>query len=140
MNTLSKSLFSALALAFASGCFAAPPLPTNPGLIEAMTPAASPSEELSLPMLEERLRETKAISPLKKLALKSEIDDLLGRFRVAHAGGSTELAALREPYQRLMAKIQVMLKKDPQLARDIVASREAIWGVLADRTQFASLN
>jgi hypothetical protein len=140
MKLLIKPLFTAVLVAVASGLQAAPPLPINPGLVDAMRPAAYRSEELSLSALEERLRETKAISPMKKLALKAEIDDLLARFRIAHAGGSPSLGELRDPYNRLLAKIHGMLKKDPQLARDIVASRESIWGVLADRTQFASLD
>jgi hypothetical protein len=136
-----KALLGALVIVFAPMAFAGPPLPVNPGLIDAMRPAQSRApEELSLAALEDRLRETRAINPWKKLELKGEIDDLLAHFRSAHASGSQDVARLREPYTRLLAKIQGLLKKDPQLARDITASREAIWGVLADRTQFASLN
>jgi len=97
-------------------------------------------DELGLSTLEERLKETKAIPPLRKLALKSEIDDLLARFRVAHAGGSPDLIALREPYDNMIARIRGMLKNDPKLARDIVASKESIWDKLADPTKFAALN
>jgi hypothetical protein len=49
------------------------------------------------------------------------------------------LGALREPYDTLLGRIRAMVRKDPQLARDIAASRESIWEVLADRAQFASL-
>lgn len=104
-------------------------------LLEA-TPAG---EEIGLDSLEERLKQTKAIPPLKKLGLKGEIDTLLAKFRVAHAGGQPDLIALREPYDRLILKIRGMLARDPQLARDIVVSKDAIWDRLADRSQFARL-
>ncbi len=136
-NMLLK-IFAAAGLVFASSSFAAPPLPVNPGLVDALRPAAPRTEELSISALEDRLRETKAIPPLQKLALKSEIDDFLGRLREAHATGPREVAEMREPYEKLLVKIRGLLKKDPQLARDIAASRETIWAVLADRTQFAS--
>jgi hypothetical protein len=97
-------------------------------------------EELNLSTLEERLKETKAISVLKKLSLKNEIDGLLAQFREAHPGGREEVAKLKGPYNALIDKIYAMLKKDPALGRDILASRDAIWGLLSDRTQFASLN
>ena len=45
-----------------------------------------------------------------------------------------------EPYSKLLAKIQTLAKKDSRLVRDIAASKEPIWGVLADRTQFAGVN
>ena len=38
-----------------------------------------------------------------------------------------------------MTKIQVAAKRDPRLVRDISASKEPIWGMLTDRTQFAGL-
>jgi hypothetical protein len=139
-NLLARVLLGSLIIILAPVSFAEPPLPVNPGLIDAMRPAQPRTEELSLAVLEDRLRETRAINPWKKLELKGDIDDLLAHFRVAHSNGSVEVAQLRDPYTRLMAKIQGLLKKDPKLARDITASREAIWGVLADRTQFASLN
>lgn len=58
---------------------------------------------------------------------------------MAHAGGQPDLIALREPYDKLILRIRGMLARDPQLARDIVASKDAIWDRLADRTRFASL-
>src|SRR3954468_10712113 len=136
---LHLTLLAAVGLVIASTSFAAPPLPMNPGLVDALRPAAPRTEELSVSALEDRLRETKAIPPLQKLALKAEIDELLGRLREAHATGPREVAELREPYEKLLVKIRGLLKKDPQLARDIATSRETIWAVLADRTQFASL-
>lgn len=123
-------LLGALALPFSTATRAVPLVET-----EALT-----HEELNLTTLEERLRETKAISGLKKLSLKGEIDDLLGKFRNAHSGGRAEVTKLRAPYNALIDKIYALLKKDPELGQDILASRESIWGLLSDRTQFAALN
>ncbi len=124
-------LLGALAASFATATIAVPLAETTPGVTH---------EELNLTTLEERLRGTKAISVLKKLSLKGEIDDLLAKFREAHPGGKVEVAKLRAPYNALIDKIYALLKKDPALGQDILASRESIWGVLSDRTQFAGLN
>jgi hypothetical protein len=97
-------------------------------------------EPLNLTMLEDRLRDTKAINPWKKLELKGEIDDLLARFRQAHATGRSHVEQLRQPYEKLIASIQTMLQRDPALASDISYSKDAIWAVLADGSKFASLN
>jgi hypothetical protein len=140
MKILTRSLIGAMVVAFASACFAARQLPENPGLTDARKPAALPrGEELSLFALEERIRETQALTPLRKEALRTEIAGLVVRFRRAHARGAAEVAALRPPYNRLMAKVHATLRDDPQLAADVTASREGIWDVLADRSQFASL-
>jgi len=140
MTPLSKSLLVTLALSFASVCFAARSLPENPGLTDARKPALpARGEELSLYALEERLRETPALTPLRKDAIRTEIDGLVVRFRLAHSRGGSAVAALRPPYNRLMAKMQAMLKEDTKLAADVNVSREPIWDVLADRSQFASL-
>jgi hypothetical protein len=131
----------AAGFALASTGFAGQPLPMNPGLIDAMQPAAPRrAETLSLTELEERVRATKAIPTLQKLRLKSEIDDLRERFERAHASGQPDLDSLRDPYEKLMAKLQGLLRKDRQLQQDVAASKERIWDVLADRTQFAALN
>ena len=140
MKILTKSLFGAMAVVFASACFAARPLPENPGLTDARRPASLPrGEELSLFALEERFRETPALTPQRKDALMAEIDVLMTRFRQAHSEGSPRVAALRQPYARLMARIQAQVKQDPQLVSNVAASRDPIWDVLADRAHFASL-
>ena len=141
MNTLTKTLFGALAVALASTCFAAQPLPENPGLTDARRPAALPvGEELSLSALEERLRETDAVSPQMKIYLKAELDALVARFRLAGAGRLLKVQGLRQPYDRLITKAQAALRKDPQLSQDITASREGIWESLASPTQSARVN
>ncbi|MGH8713711.1 MAG: hypothetical protein ACREYB_06870, partial [Casimicrobiaceae bacterium] len=95
---------------------------------------------LDLKSLETRLKETKAIGVLTKLSLKNQVDDLLAQFREFYQGKlKITLAELRRPFDLLMLKVLSLLQdSDPQLAAAIVASREAIWGILANRAKFAS--
>src|ERR1700704_1200687 len=91
-------LAGALALGCASIASAVVFLPENPGLTDAKRPALPPrGEELSLYELEERIRNTPAISALKKHSLNAEIEGLVLRFRRAHARGPEQVAALRGP-------------------------------------------
>ncbi len=96
---------------------------------------------LDLASLEKRLRETDAIGVFTKITLKNQVDDLLNQFRAHYQGRSkTTLAELRLPYDMLLLKVLSLLQDgDPPLARVIVASREAIWGILADPAKFATL-
>ena len=103
---------------------------------------SSPSAPaLDLTALETRLKETKAIGVFTKLTLKNQVDDLLDQFRGYYQGRvKTTLSELRQPYDRLLLKVLSVLQDgDPELARAIVASREAIWGILADPAKFATL-
>ena len=103
------------------------------------TPKAAPP--LDLTSLETRLKETKAIGVLTKIALKNQVDDLLNQFRAFYAGKlKTTLAELRRPYDLLVLKVLSLLQdSDPALASAIVASREAIWGILSDPVKFAKI-
>ena len=96
---------------------------------------------LNLPALETRLKETKAIGVFTKITLKNQVDDLLDQFRAYYQGRvKTTLAELRPPYDRLLLKVLSLLQDDdPELAREIVSSREAIWSILADPAKFATL-
>ena len=109
---------------------------TKPG--PAKQAAAPP---LDLTALETRLKETKAIGVFTKITLKNQVDDLLDQFRAYYQGRvKTTLAELRQPYDRLLLKVLTLLQdEDPELARAIVTSREAIWGILADPAKFASI-
>jgi len=103
-------------------------------------PAAAPAAPpLDLKLLEQRLRETPAVGVLTKLSLKNQVDDLVAQFRAYHDGHRPPtLAELRRPYELLLMKVLALLQdKDSALAREINASRDAIWGVLSDRNQFA---
>ncbi|PYM68904.1 MAG: hypothetical protein DME10_25835 [Candidatus Rokuibacteriota bacterium] len=138
------------------------PEATSPNVKTPKTPAApapreparakkdvepSPSRQavapaLDLKSLEARLRETKAIGVFTKLSLKNKVDDLLSQFREFHQGkGGSKLSELRQSYDLLIMKVLSLLQdSDPPLARDIVTSREAIWGLLADPAKFATLS
>jgi len=96
---------------------------------------------LDLTSLEKRLRETQAIGVFTKLSLKNQVDDLLEQLSAFHEGrGQTPLEKLRESYDLLLLKVLSLLQdKDPGLARDIAASREALWNLLADPAKFANL-
>lgn len=125
--------------------------PPAPAQAQAQAPAAAPkpaapkpapakpaAPPLDLAALEVRLRETRAIGVMTKLSLKNQVDDLLDKFRAYYKRqAKTSLAELRRPYDMLLLKVLSLLQdSDPPLARDIVASREAIWGILADPKKF----
>jgi hypothetical protein len=103
-------------------------------------PVAAPPP-LDLKGLEERLKSTSAIGLFTKLSLKNQVDDLLGKFRTYHGGQQPPtLADLRPNYELLIMKVQSLIQADdPALASDVASSREAIWGVLADRNKFTSI-
>jgi len=107
------------------------------------TTADAPPAVLDLASLTRRLRETHAIGLLTKLTLKNQVDALLGQLRTFHEdpnGSPLTLAQLRERYDLLLLKVQSLLQDgDPSLARDLRASREPLWAVLADPEKFAHL-
>jgi hypothetical protein len=104
-----------------------------------MQPSAVP---LDFKLLGTRLRETRAIGVLTKLSLKNQADDLVVAFRGYHKGqGKATLAELRRSYDMLLLKVLSLLQdSDPALAREIVQSRAAIWGILADPRKFTESN
>ena len=116
----------------------APPAKQEAG---APTVASAPPPPLDLKSLETRLKETPAIGTFTKLSLKNQVDDLLEQFRAYYKGAlKTTLAELRRPYEMLLLKVLSLLQDaDPPLAKAIVASREAIWGILSDPAKFATL-
>jgi hypothetical protein len=103
--------------------------------------ATQKAPPLDLASLEARLKETKAIGVLTKIAISNQVDDLLNQFRDFYQGKfKTTLAELRRPYDLLVLKVLALLQdSDPALASAIVASREAIWDILSDRTKFAAI-
>lgn len=128
------------ALASQSAGKPAPAAPTKPDVKpDAKTPAAAPS--LDLKALEQRLRNTKAIGIFTKITLKNQVDDLLDEFEAFYKKKSKRsMQDLRRSYDLLLMKVLSLLQdKDQPLASAIVASREAIWGLLADPKTFASL-
>jgi hypothetical protein len=113
----------------------AKPSPTG----QAAKPTAPP---LDLKALETHLKETNAIGVMTKLSLKNDVDDLLDQFRAFYQGKlKTTLAELRRPFDLLVLKLLSLLQdSDPSLAAAILASREAIWGILSNPVKFATLD
>lgn len=121
---------------------AASPAPKAPAAKkESAAPVAAKPAPLDLTVLEKRLKETPAIGVFTKLTLKNQVDDLLDQFKAYYQGrAKTTLAALRQPYDQLILKVLSLLQDgDPPLARAIVESREAIWGILSDPEKFKDL-
>lgn len=133
------------AAARASSAAPSPGAPT-PNFGKAAPPAATASVKptappLDLTSLEQRLKSTNAIGVLTKLTLKNQVDDLLDKFRSFYQGKlKTTLADLRRSYDLLVQKVLALLQdSDPPLATAIVASRDAIWGILSDPKKFATI-
>lgn len=123
----------------------AQPQPKPPSTAPAPAPApvaAKQAAPLDLNSLEERLKETDAIGLLTKLSLKNQVDDLVGEFRAYHRGvRPPTLTQLRPAFELLLMKVLSLLQdKDPALAHDVGASREAIWAVLSDPRKLAEFS
>ena len=124
---------------------AAAPAPAPQVTPKAAAVAAAPQlapAPLDFKSLATRLRETKAIGVMTKLALKNQVDDLVDKFRAYHKRqGTATLAELRRSYDMLLLKVLSLLQDgDPPLARDIVKSRAAIWSILEDPRKFTESN
>ena len=119
---------------------AAPRAPATPPVVAAPT-APAPPLTLDLNALEAQLRATKAIGLFTKMSLKNKVDDLMQQFREHYEGKTTRtMTDLRRSYDLLIMKVLSLLQNDDQpLASAIVASREAIWGLLSDQNKFANL-
>ncbi|HEU5255739.1 MAG TPA: hypothetical protein VFU28_07105 [Vicinamibacterales bacterium] len=121
---------------------------TRPTPAEAPPKSAAPATKipvtaapLDVSGLKQELKDTKAIGVFSKLTLKNQMDDLLSALRKFHQGkGKDTLADLRRSYELLVMKVLSLVQNDDKkLASDIVSSREAIWGILADPKKFAAL-
>ena len=120
-----------------------PPAPkAAPKVAAATSVAPPPAAPLDFKSLGTRLRQTRAIGVMTKLSLKNQADDLVVAFRAYHSGqGKATLAELRRSYDMLLLKVLSLLQdSDPTLARDIVQSRAAIWGILSDPRKFTDSN
>jgi hypothetical protein len=119
------------------------PAPAKPAPATAPAKAqAVAAPPLDLRTLEERLKDTSAIGVLTKLSLKNQVDDLIAKFKTYHAGARPPtLTELKPSFDLLLMKVLSLLQdKDSALARDINASRDAIWGVLTDRQKLAEFS
>lgn len=104
-------------------------------------PAPATAPNLDLNGLKEQLKETKAIGVFTKISLKNQVDDLLQQFRDHYQGkAKITMAQLRRSYDLLLMKVLSLVQDaDQRLASAIVASREGIWSLLADRQKFSTL-
>jgi hypothetical protein len=122
---------------------ATPASAAQPSKKESIAPdiAKAKAPPLDLASLEQRLKDTKAIGVITKITLKNQVDDLLDQFRAFYQGKfKTDLASLRRSYDLLVLKVLSLLQdSDQALATAIVASREAIWGILSDPAKFATI-
>ncbi len=114
----------------------------NPAIVGEVKVPASPANALDLASLEQRLRDTKAIGIFTKLTLKNQVDDLISRFKLYHAGRSdAKLDQLRQSYDGLLLKVVSLLQdKDAALASSITTSRETIWNILVDPKKFSAID
>ena len=98
-------------------------------------------KEFDIKELVARLRATKAIGFFTKLALKNQIDDLLGKLRCYHAGTcDAPLPTLREEFNLLLMKLLSLLQdNDPDLFRTLAGTRDILWNKLTDPIAFAEL-
>jgi hypothetical protein len=121
---------------------AAKPAPGPSPVKAAPAPAPATAPAMDLTVLEQRLKSTDAIGVMTKLSLKNQVDDLVARFKAFHAGTRPPtLAELRPAFELLVMKVLSLLQdKDPALARDIHASRESLWAVLADREKLSRIS
>ncbi len=119
---------------------AAPPAPAA-AAPKAQAPASAAPAPLDLRSLEQRLKDTSAIGFMTKLSLKNQVDDLVAKFKAYHAGSRPPtLPGLRPSFDLLLMKVLSLVQdQDQALARDLNASRDAIWGVLADRQKFTQI-
>jgi hypothetical protein len=111
------------------------------GAASAQQPRPAPETPLDVTELRERLRDTDAMGLFTKIALRNQMDELMGRFRSHHRGGHRRLLAdLRPSYDLLVLKVLALVQDgDPSLARSISGSREAIWTILSDPHKFRAL-
>ena len=119
------------------------PEPAKPATAKPAPPkVAASAPALDLKTLEQRLKDTSAIGVLTKLSLKNQVDDLVGKFKTYHAGARPPtLTELRPSFDLLLMKVLSLLQdKDAALAREINASRDAIWGVLTDKQKLAEFS
>lgn len=100
----------------------------------------APEPPLDVATLKLRLQETSALGVFSKLALRSEMGDLMQQLRWHHQGSNkTSFADLRLLYDQFVLKVLSLVRDgDPLLARAIARSQESIWGVLADPEKFES--
>jgi len=85
--------------------------------------------EISLEQLVGRLKETKAIGFLTKLAIRSDVFDFRDTVESYRKKKAFEANAemLKGRFDGLLLKIMTLLERDPDLSKDIHLARDSIW-------------
>jgi hypothetical protein len=106
----------------------------------AMAPRAH-AAELDVATLRARLHDTAAIGLVTKLALKRDIERLLGEIADFHAGrAATTLDAIHTEYRSLLEHTVHLLERgETDLARDLAESSDHLWNELTDPRSFAAI-
>ena len=104
---------------------------TTPDVIEE---AAAEPPELGLEQLVERLKKTKAIGFLTKLAIRSDVLDFRKSVESYRKRKTFEenTEMLRDRFNGLLLKILALLERDQTLSRDVHLARESIWKSLVE--------
>jgi hypothetical protein len=97
---------------------------------------------VDLDVLEDRLKETKAVGVFTKLKLKGEITKLFNKVEAYHEGRSNlTIVQLREQFDLLYMKVVSLLQeKDQELHHQLCNSWDLIWATLEDPVQFDQLS
>jgi len=103
-------------------------------------PGAGAAKSVDLEQLTAHLKATPAIGVFTKLELKNQIDALVKKARASHERGDPPLALLRERFEGLVLKLLSLLQDDaPELAAEVVASRDELWALLSDPVRLSRL-
>ncbi len=93
------------------------------------------AKAFNMDVLIERLKKTDAIGMFTKLALRSNVLDLMGMIKAYHRHVSKySLKALRARFDGLILTVLALLNGDPKLSRDISLGRNQIWNSLLTTT------
>jgi len=84
--------------------------------------------------LKTRLQETDAIGVFTKLAIRSDILDLVAEINRHRKKNRLEqkITEMRASFDGLLLKMVALLERDPDLSRDLYVSRESIWKSLLE--------
>jgi len=95
-----------------------------------------PEEQITVDIeaLKTRLKETDAIGLFTKLAIRSDILDLVDEINSYRKQAKLEskINELRASFDGLLLKMVALLEGDPILSRDLYVSRESIWKSLLE--------
>ncbi len=84
--------------------------------------------------LEARLKHTDAIGFFTKLAIRSNIIDLMNKIKQYRKKSmlKAKIKEIRTSFDGLILKIVALLEEDPKLSRDLYVGRESIWKSLLE--------